>query len=174
MMLPGGLAAGHAIGYQAAAHAGASATTGGHGYLGQLSLLAVPLTLAVLVRAVVAGIHHELAPLRFRSLAAHQVALYVGVELVEHALSGTDPMSALVERSLLLGVVAQLIVAAGFALVVQALRRLGVAVAAATPRMVGARRPHRPWPVVTSLDGRPLLALVCAPRRGPPSRSIFA
>lgn len=174
MLLPGGLAVGHLLGYGTTSYAGGAGSASGHGYIAQLSVVAVPVTVAVLVRAFVAGARGDLAGVRFAHLALQQAVLYTGVELVEHAVDGTGPVEVLAERSLFLGVVLQVLVAGAFSLLVQLFRQLGVVVASVMRRRGGRRRSSRPWAVVTSADARLLVDVVCVSRRGPPVWSVLA
>lgn len=169
LLVPGGVAAGHVLGYGAAGLAGATPSlTGGHGYLDVLLRLGVPFTLAVLARAFLSGTRSELPPVRYRDLAALQVAAFAAIEVGEHALAGIGPGRSLVETSFWLGVLAQLLVAGGLVALTAWLRRVGEAVA--------GRQRRRPR--VASPAARPLRSLVAVPavvavgslsRRGPPS-----
>ncbi len=169
LLLPGGLAVGHTLGYRLAAEAGsASPVTDGHGYIGDLAFLAIPVTVAVLLRAFLAGLRGELAPVRLAPLVAQQVALYLIVELCEHAGRGIHPATALGERSLLIGLLVQSLVAGTFWLLVRGLCRAGVAMAAAIAAPGGDRTPRRQWSV-TPQDGTHRPARVASvSRRGPP------
>lgn len=171
LLLPGGLAAAHAVGYRAAALAGTGAgpTAGDHGFVGELGLLAIPITLAVLVRAFVAGLRGELPPVRLRSLVAQQVCLYLAVELVEHATAGIHPLAALAEAALLVGVLVHLAVAVGFWLLVWLLQRLGRAVAATASVPDHGPSERRPWVIVSNLDIRLPIDVGSVSRRGPPT-----
>jgi hypothetical protein len=173
LMLPGGLVAGHVIGARIAGRFD-PVSAGAHWDLGLLWVIAVPITLAVLARAFVAGLRGELAPVRYSTLALQQIALYVGIELVEHLAAGVTPAEALAERSLLVGALTQVLVAGGLALLIGALRRVGRAVAGVTQPHRARQRACRPWAVTTRRDARPSLVLLCAPRRGPPARLIVA
>lgn len=166
--MPGGVAAGHVLGYGAADLAGATPSlTGGHGYLDVLLRLGVPFTLAVLARAFLSGTRSELPPVRYRHLAVLQVAVFAAIEVGEHALAGIGPGRSLVEASFWLGILAQLLVAGGLVALTAWLRRVGEAVAG------GRRRRAR---VAVAATG-PLRSLVAVPavipvgslsRRGPP------
>ena len=166
--MPGGVAAGHVLGYTAAALAGADPSLeGGHGYLDVLLRLGVPFTLTVLARAFLSGARAELPPVRARDLAALQVTVFAVLEVGEHALAGIGPLRSLAEPSFWLGVVAQLLVAGGLVALTAWLRRVGEAVAAG----------RRPRARATLPTPRPLRSLVAVPaviplgtlsRRGPP------
>ena len=167
--MPGGVAAGHVLGYGAAGLVGATPSlTGGHGYLDVLLRLGVPFTLAVLARAFLSGARAELPPVRYRHLAALQVGVFAAVEVGEHALAGIGPGRSLVEASFWLGILAQLLVAGGLVVLTAWMRRVGEAVAGGHER--ARLRTTRPIP-------RPLRSLVAVPaivpvgtlsRRGPP------
>jgi hypothetical protein len=168
MLVPGGVAAGHALGYSAAELAGSSpAVPGGHGYLDVLFRLAVPFTLVVLARAFLSGARHELPPVRFSRLAALQVALFAVVEIVEHGAAGIGPAQALGELSLVLGIAAQLLVAGALVRLVHWMRRAGELVAAARQ---APRRRTAPVlrPSGTAVAVVPVVAVSSLSRRGPP------
>jgi hypothetical protein len=173
LMLPGGLAAGHAIGARVAGRFD-PVSAGAHWDLSLLWVIAVPVTLAVLARAFVAGVRGELAPVRFSTLTAQQIALYVGIELIEHLTAGVTPAEALAQWSLLVGALTQVLVAGGLALLIGALRRVGHAVAGAAPPRRAHRQARRPWAVTTRRDARALPVVRCAPHRGPPARLSVA
>lgn len=170
LLAPGGVAAGHVLGYGAAGLVGAAPELeGGHGYLDVLFRLAVPFTLAVLARAFLSGTRAELPPVRWRDLAVLQAGVFAAVEVYEHAAAGIGPDRSLVEPSFWLGLGAQLLVAAGLVALTAWMRRVGEVVA-------GARRP-RPWagrrtairPLLSLLAGSPVVAVGSLSRRGPPS-----
>lgn len=174
MLVPGGVAAGHTLGYGVADLLGSGAeVTGGHGYLGTMFRLAVPFTLAVLARAFLSGARHELPPVRFPALAAQQVALFAAIELVEHGAAGIGPGQALQELSLLVGVLGQLLVAGALVWSIRWMRRAGELVAAAR------RSPPRRRPVTVRWTGGadglvPVVAVSSLSRRGPPLLSLPA
>lgn len=169
LLVPGGLAAGHALGYAAARLVGATPSIdGGHGYIEVLSCLAIPFTLAVVGRSVLAGVRAELAPVRFGLLAVLQVAGFASIEVLEHASVGIGPSTSLREASLLLGVLAQV----GVAWLICALLRAANRVAA---RVLGRRRAslrHEPVRAVCHEVCVPHLAVAMSSlsRRGPPLR----
>lgn len=168
LLLPGGLATGHALGYAGARVVGATPSLeGGHGYIEGLFCLAVPFTLAVLGRAVLAGTRTELAPVRFGLLASLQVACFVGVEVAEHASAGIGPSSSLREASLLLGVLAQI----GVAWLVCALIRAANRVAARIATRTSDRRRRSPQPILLPVDWVAAFAVAVSSlsRRGPPA-----
>ena len=169
LLVPGGLAAGHAFGYFVAG-LGDRAPAGeaiGHGYLGVLLRVAVPLAAAAL------GL--EAARPRSRTLswaafAAQLVALYLVIEIAEHASVGIGPADALAEPSTRWGVVGQLLVALAAVLLVRGAHTAGrlVAVAASRPPGPVPAAPRRlPRPVATIGVARDAAAGP-APPRGPP------
>ena len=172
LLLPGGVAAGHALGYSTAAFAGsAPLIEGEHGYLDLMFRLAVPFTLVVLARAFLSGARDELPPVRLPPLAAQQVALFVAIEVVEHALNGIGPARTLTEASLLLGVVAQVLVAAGLVALVGWMRRAGELVAA-VGRGGHGRRSMAPWALRACSVVSPGVVVWSLSRRGPPVRAV--
>lgn len=169
LLVPGGLAVGHAVGYGGARLLGVTPSIqGSHGYLEALLCLAIPFSLAVLGRSVLAGARTELAPVRFGLLAAAQVTGFVAIEVLEHASVGIGPSASLREATLLLGVLAQI----GVAWLVCAVLRAASRVAA---RVLG----RRPAPARRH-EVAPARPVVCTPRlpvavsslsrRGPPLR----
>lgn len=172
MLLPGGVAAGHALGYSAAAVAGSTPLIDGdHGYLTVMFRLAVPFTLLVLARAFLSGARDELPPVRLPALAAQQAALFVAIEVAEHALSGIGPARTLTEASLLLGVVAQVLVAAGLVALVGWMRRAGELVAA-VGRTEPGPRPTSLWALRACCVVSPGVVVWSLSRRGPPIHSV--
>jgi hypothetical protein len=169
LLLPGGLAAGHALGYAGARLVGSTPSIDGeHSYLGALLCLGIPFSLAVVARAILAGTRTEVAPVRFGILAIAQVLCFAIIEIAEHASVGIDPGTAVRELSFVLGVLAQLAVAWLVCAVVRATTR----VAAKASR----RRPSAAHPAASTLPGsdvcvlRFAVAVSSLSRRGPPSR----
>lgn len=169
LLLPGGLGLGHVLGYRMTEGlGGALSVSTGHGYLGQLGVLAVPLTLAVVARAFVAGTRGEPLPVRFGVLATQQVLLFLAIEVLEHATVGITPASSLGEISLIVGSATQVTIAAAFCWFVRLVSRVGAAVAGSSatrpthrtsvPRCQPTRRSH---PAMT-------IDLAAVSRRGPP------
>lgn len=167
-MIPGGMAAGHVAGYALSRAFGASPIIGAHpGYVGDLFFVAVPLTLAVLVKAFLSGLRHELPPVRFATLALAQVGLFLSVELSEHWSFGVGASDTLKEPAVLCGLAGQLLVAWLIVMVVRASHRVGMLVGAPRPAPVRVHRRCR-W-------GRPLagrgslgVSVWSLSRRGPP------
>lgn len=143
LLIPGGMAAGHVVGYVLAAALGASPTVGSHhGYVGDLFFVAVPLTAAVLVRVFLSGLRDELPPVRFGLLALAQMVLFLSVELLEHSSAGIGAWATLTEPAVLCGLAGQLLVAWLIVLVVRASHQVGLIIRApraATP----SRAPER-------------------------------
>lgn len=168
LLLPGGVAAGHALGYGAAGLLGASPSIDdGHGYLAVMFRLAVPFTLAVLARAFLSGARAELPPVRFAALAVQQVLVFTAIEVVEHALAGIGPAASLTEASLWLGIAAQLVTAGALVALVAWMRRAG--------ELVATRRPARLRPRPAAAGNLPASSYVVPgvvvwslSRRGPP------
>jgi hypothetical protein len=156
-LVPGGFVAGHELGYQAAGALGSTTVAaGGHDYLSLVVLVGVPFAFAALARTFLAGLRDQLPPVRLRTLALAQVALFLTVELVEHAAAGVGPAQALVRPEVVLGLIAQLAVAAVLTLIVRTTRDVAAAVAGAIRRPVipAARptwRPTADQPVVLAV-----------------------
>jgi hypothetical protein len=168
LLVPGGFVAGHELGYQGATALGSAPTaSGGHGYLGLVVLVGVPFAVAALARSFLAGLRDQLPPVRYRTLALAQVALFLAVELAEHAAGGLGPGPTLVQPAVLLGLAAQFVVAAVVTLIVRTTRDAGAAVASTTRRPVLVAR-LRWYPA----PDHPLAVAVWAasvPTRGPPA-----
>lgn len=143
LLIPGGMAAGHVVGYALAGAIGSSPVVGPHhGYVGDLFVVAVPLTVVVLVRAFLSGLRDELPPVRFALLALAQMGLFLSVELIEHGSVGIGALATLTEPAVLCGLAGQLVVAWFIVVVVRASHRVGVIVRAprATPSRTTARQ----------------------------------
>lgn len=168
LLLPGGLAAGHALGYAGARLVGSTPTISGeHSYLGALLCLGIPFSLAVIARAVVAGTRTERAPIRFSTLAVAQVLCFAVIEVAEHASVGIDPAAAVREMSFVLGVLAQLAVAWLVCAVVRVANR--VAAKVARRRATVPSRRAQPALVADLCVARFSVAMSSLSRRGPPS-----
>jgi hypothetical protein len=172
LLVPGGFVAGHELGYATASLLGAPATPGGgHGYLRAAALVGVPFAFAAAIRAFLAGLHEHLPPVGWRALALVQVSLFVAVELAEHLAAGVNPAATLVQPPVLLGLVAQVGVAALLYLIVRSSHDAGAALATTWRRPVASvERPGR-------RRGRTASVAVIVPvsslsRRGPPRRVI--
>lgn len=169
LLLPCGLAAGHALGYWATGASGwTPSLTTGHGYLGDLTALAVPFTAAVLLRAFASGTRRQALPVRVGPLAVMQVLLYVAVELAEHLGAGMSPARALAEPSMLFGALAQLVIAAGLWLALRLVHRAGEAVSATRARPRVRRVLPSRWVSSTPAWATPIVDGGSLSRRGPP------
>ncbi|HEX6422600.1 MAG TPA: hypothetical protein VFZ79_03930 [Acidimicrobiales bacterium] len=174
LLVPGGFVAGHELGYQGASLLGATPVAdGGHGYLATLVLVGVPFAFAAVARSLLAGLRDELPPVRWTTLAAGQVALFSAVELAEHARVGLSPLATLAEPAVVLGLAAQLVVAALLVLVVRSSRQVAVAVAGAARRrrLAPWRPPAQHWGPPPPAPAPALVAVSSLSRRGPPARS---
>jgi hypothetical protein len=167
LLLPGGVAAGHALGDAAAALAGSTPSVGGeHAYLTWMFRLGVPFTVAVLGRAFVSGARSELPPVRGAWLTVQMVGLFATIEVLEHLHAGIGPAHSLTEASFVLGLAAQALVAVALAGLVRWMRRVGELAAA-------RRRPpvRRRGTQVRALRSSDVVAGVVTSslsRRGPP------
>lgn len=169
LLLPGGLAAGHTLGYWATGASGwAPSLTTGHGYLGDLTNLAVPFTAAVVLRVFTSGTRRQTLPVRLGPLAALQVLLYVAVELAEHLGAGVSAGAALAEPSMLFGSLAQILIAAAVWLALRLVHRAGEAVSAARARPPARRALPSRWVISTPTCATPIVDAGSLSRRGPP------
>lgn len=162
LLLPSGLLAGHALSYPLRFR--------DHASLGfsmeALVCISMPFALAALVHAAIAGLRDTAAPVRYRSLALPQVALFLMIEVVEHASSSVRPAAGLM--ALILGVAAQMLAAAVLCGLAKGAHALG-------RRARGSRRPGA---ASTSLPARwrpshaswSSVLLTPLSRRGPPGR----
>ena len=168
LLIPGGLSLGHAIGYWATHQTGHQPSLPGtHSHIDMLAAAAVPFALPVLIRAFVSGRRRELAPARFGPLAVQLVSLYVVAEVVEHLARGVDVTTTLTEASLILGVLAQVAVAAVFG--------VGIRTVVAVGRVARPKRSARVTTLAALVLGQPPRSiapscLVYSPvtSRGPP------
>lgn len=171
LLLPGGLAAGHMLGYLATGAGGwTPSLMAGHGYLGDLMTLAVPFTVAVVLRSFVSGTRGEATVVRFGPLAVAQVLLYVAVELAEHVAAGMSVAASLIEPSMLIGAVAQLLIVGSVSFGLRLVHRAGEAVAAARARPHARRDRARRWVLVRPAWARATVHTGSLSRRGPPAR----
>jgi hypothetical protein len=171
LLVPGGFVAGHELGYAAASLLGAPPVAGGHGYLTVVVLVGVPFAFAAAIRAFLAGLRDELPPVGWPALASAQVTLFVAVELAEHGAAGLGPAETFAQPAVVLGLVAQVGVAALLHLMVRSSRQAGAALATA--------RRRRPTPLVRHgwRPGRAPSVAAIVPvsslsRRGPPRQAI--
>ena len=174
LLLPGGLAAGHALGYSGAELVGSTPSINGeHGYLGALLCLGLPFALAVVWRAVLAGTRAERSPVRPSTLALAQVASFAAIEIIEHARAGIGPATSMREASFVLGVLAQLAVAWTVCALIRAANRVGAKAAERRRRRVDVSAPRSSaW--VGSCVPRFAVAVSSLSRRGPPGTQITA
>jgi hypothetical protein len=170
LLVPGGFVAGHELGYAAVSLLGATPGAAGHGYVTVVVLVGVPFACAAAIRGFLAGLREELPPVGWPGLALAQVTLFVAVELAEHGAVGLGPAETLAQPAVLLGLVAQVGVAALLHLMVRSSHHAGAARATA--------RRRRPTPVVRASwrPGRAAVAVIVPvgslSRRGPPRRVI--
>ena len=166
--MPGGFVAGHELGYVGASALGSpSVAAAHHGYLLTVLLVGTPFAFAAAARHLLAALRDEFPPVRFRTLAAAQIAVFTLVEAVEHAHAGLSLAETAVQPAVVLGLVAQLAVAAAVAAILHRTGRAAVAIA--------ARRRRAPHPIPRPvwrprlLRTRPALVAVSSiSQRGPP------
>lgn len=170
LLVPGGFVAGHELGYQGAAAIGATpVAAGAHGYLSSVVLVGAPFAFAALARTVLAGVRAELPPVRMRTLAAAQVGLFLAVELAEHLQAGLSPARTLAQPAVVLGLAAQVAVAAVLVLILRSSQQAAAAVASARRRAAPQPRSRPPVRPVPARDLVPLIVAVSSlSRRGPP------
>ena len=164
LLVPGGLLAGHAIGSFAlliVGHGGAAALDSS---IESVLCASAPLALAAVMRAAVAGLRNEPMPISFRVLATTQLAVFVLVEVVEHAGANARP-SALV--ALVLGALAQLLAAAILCALVKGAAAVGQRARTSRPPALAATIPReRPWP---NQPVRSTVVPLSLRQRGPPA-----
>jgi hypothetical protein len=169
LLVPLGFAAGHELGYQAAAALGApSIVAGGHDYVVAVLLVAAPFALAATARSALAGLRDELPPVTVRTLLGGQAALFAAVELGEHAAAGLSPAQALAQPAVVLGLIAQILVAALLVAVLATSRRAAAVVAAGRRRTVGRRPVRRTWAAGPRAIVPAVVPVTTLSRRGPP------
>jgi hypothetical protein len=169
LLVPGGFVAGHELGYAGASLVVAAPVTGGgHGYLALVVLVGVPFALAASARAFLAGLRHQLPPVGLRTLALAQVGLFLAVELGEHLAAGLGPAEALAQPAVVLGLVAQVAVAALLHVIVRTSHGAGAAVA--TARCRRPAHPARPaWRPTMAPPALTIVPVGSLSRRGPPA-----
>jgi hypothetical protein len=170
LLVPGGFVAGHEVGYQGASALGTPpVAAGGHGYLSALLLVGAPFAFAAVARSLLAGFRDELPPVRWTTLAGAQTALFLAVELAEHMRAGLSTGQTLVQPAVVLGLVAQLAVAALLVRIVQSSHGAGAAVAAARRRHQAPLRPTRTiWRPTAAAAPVAIVPFSSLSRRGPP------
>jgi hypothetical protein len=167
LVVPFGLVAGHVLGYRLALLIGSDpAAAGGHGHLTAIWVATVPLSVAVVVRAVIGGLRAELAPVRFVPLAGAQIGAYVAMELVEHAAAGISLAESVRDPSLALGIVAQVAVAWLLWRVVRSVHE--IAARFTRDREAMATSSPRVWRPVPLLRGAARVTSGSISQRGPP------
>jgi hypothetical protein len=173
LLVPGGFVAGHELGYAGASALGSQPfTAGNHGYLLTVLLVGAPFAFAAAARHLLAALHDEFPPVRFRTLVAAQVSVFAVVEMLEHARAGLSLYETATEAAVLLGLAAQVAVAAAVTGILHRSGRAAVAFVARRRRRapLPARRPVRqPRPRVAV---RALVAVSSLSRRGPPLASV--
>ena len=139
--MPGGFVAGHELGYAGASALGSpSVAAADHGYLLTVLLVGAPFAFAAAARHLLAALRDEFPPVRFPTLAAAQIALFTLVETVEHAHAGLSLADTAAQPAVVLGLVAQLAVAAAVAAILHGTGRAAVAI-------VVWRRRRAPHPI---------------------------
>jgi hypothetical protein len=177
LLVPGGFAAGHEIGYQAARLVGAPPVTGGgqHGYLVGLVVVGILFGFAAVARNLVAGLRDELPRVRLGPLATGQSALFLAVELAEHLHAGLRVDQALAQPAVVFGFVAQLAVAGLLYLIARTSHEIAAAVTRSRRRRGPAAPASRPrWAVVASAVVVVAVPASSLSRRGPPAVLLTA
>ncbi|HEV3402614.1 MAG TPA: hypothetical protein VG078_12395 [Acidimicrobiales bacterium] len=175
LVVPAAVLAGHWLGYVlvGSGHGGSHALH--HGYLPAVALVALPPSVAAVLLAVVGsgargGDRRDGAtPVAF--LVGAQWTLFVGQELVEHALAG-DALGVVASPALWLGLAAQVVVAAAAGVVLGAASWAGaraVALLGGVPRWLPS---DRGWPTVPVRPPLTGALLPPASSRGPPRRRV--
>jgi hypothetical protein len=174
LLVPGGFVAGHELGYAGASALGSpAAAAGGHGYLLTLLLVGAPFAFAAAARHLLAALRDELPPVRWSTLAAAQVALFIAVELAEHVHAGLSVGETLSQPAVLLGLAGQLAVAGAVAAILHTSGRAAVALAASRRRRVVHPAPRPAWRPARLLVAEPAIVPVSSlSRRGPPLRPV--
>jgi hypothetical protein len=173
LLVPLGFAAGHELGYQAAAALGApSVIAGGHDYVVAVVLIAAPFAVAATARSALAGLRDELPPVSLRTLLGGQAALFAAVELGEHVTAGLSPPETLAQPAVLLGLIAQLLVAALLVAVLATSRRAAAVVAAGRRRPVARRPVWRPTAAGPAAIVPAVVPVTTLSRRGPPALRV--
>ena len=143
LLLPAGLTAGHAAGYLVTGGGHHGASDAAHGYLPLAVRLAVPLAAGGLAGAVAHGRRHAAArPLAWDRLALQLGALFLLVEVFEHAVAGLGPVHVLHAPATAWGLLGQLVAAWALTTLLRVAHRAGRWVAPAStparPRSAGA------------------------------------
>jgi hypothetical protein len=170
LLVPVGFAAGHELAYTGAATLGSPAVTAGdHGYLVTLALVGAPFAFAAIARSLLAGLRDETPTVRWTTLAGAQAGLYAAVETAEHLRAGLSPVEVATQPAVLLGLAAQVAVAALVAAILRTSHEAGATLAARRRRRPAAPRAARRTWSPGGLDLEPALVPVSSlSRRGPP------
>ncbi len=176
MLAVAGVAVGHIAGY-AIAHpdsAGREAALGGHAYLPIAASVIVPLgVVTALVWAVRTARTLDMGGrIDARHLVMAQVAIFGGQELAERFVSGAGVGSALAERGVWVGIVAQVVVAVVVVRSIDLVRRAVRFVSGGRVRSVGLARAAAPrfpralyrsteTPVAVGLRAPPMVGSPC-------------
>lgn len=166
LLLPAAVLAGHAVGYGAGHHHGAGAAA--HGYLPAAGELAALLAAAGILVAAISGPSWRPTPRGVMRLAGTQSALFLMLELGEHAVSGVGAAAALASQPVWIGLGAQLALAAVTVLLLSSVAATGLRLQLLLRRpqaVMPPRSPRSAWVGATPAR-QPLVGLV--PARGPP------
>lgn len=173
-----GVLLGHMAGYSAAdpGRAVEELGLGGHEYIGPLAVVAVPVGMVSLLAMAVRSVRRNGRGLpTVRDLVVAQVGLFVVQELVERIPGAASPLSAVGERAVWFGLIAQVLIAWCVARLVHWTARVVRQVAPGT-RQVSRRAPAVAAIsfIVDALARESVLRL--PHRRGPPARggSLFS
>ncbi|HET6664069.1 MAG TPA: hypothetical protein VFG94_07410 [Acidimicrobiales bacterium] len=174
LLVPGGFVAGHELGYAAASLVGAPPVPGGgHTYLTVVVLAGAPFAFAAMIRGFLAGMREQLPPVGWRTLALAQVSLFTAVELTEHRAAGLGPVETLAQPAVMLGLAAQVAVAALLHLMVRTSHKAGAAVASARQRRaVLVIRPS--WRPAGTGSAAVIVPVCSMSRRGPPGAVLVS
>jgi hypothetical protein len=142
LLVPAGVALGHGVGYLTD-HGHAAAA---HSYFPLFALTGLVIAVGVFAAAVVIERRGAAVAVDRRLLLTAQVGGFLGLEAVERAVAGLPVDAVLFERAVVVGVLAQAVVAALLALAVRTVPRLLAALVDPAPLALSA-------PVVVLLRG---------------------
>jgi hypothetical protein len=125
LSIPLGFVLGHIVAYTVAPPTSSPSEQVAHGYFESLAGSAVPLVLAAVLISVVQGRRRGSFGLRASALVSPMIVVYVAVEVFEHLALGVSPVEILSERTLVIGVLVQVVVGLLLHRVLQAGHRLG-------------------------------------------------
>lgn len=176
MLATAGVAVGHIAGY-GLAHPDAAAreaALGGHAYLPGVASIVVPLGVTTaLVWAIRTARSLGMAgQIDATRLAAAQVAVFTLQELGERAITGDGALSALGERGVWFGLIAQVVVAHLVSRSVDVVRRIVRAVIAG-PRRLTAALGQLTVPSIVAAAPASVISTVAIGPRGPPGVGQF-